>query len=199
MPLCKIISTASYAADIHPRLCNEEPDLLPPITSFSFRPMSIRCVQRRLPSLNICFRGLDPPCPLEDLPEQIQSAIHRYTDIGCDEVITIKLLGLARKSVKATEQKDYAEEAEGEPGGIRLETSFEDELVAANALSAQGIMEFDVRNRDRHPGQDRGDCCKILEPLENGLRAGRTRHVRQQSESGGKPDAVVWNTPDSWV
>ena len=121
---------------ILPSLCNKEPDLLPPIVSFSFWPMRIRCIECRLPSLNICFFGPYPPRPLEELPEQIQHEIYRYTYIGSDEIVVIKLLCLARKRVEAIEQKNDTEEAEGEPGGVGLEARLKDERVAADALSA---------------------------------------------------------------
>ena len=131
---------------ILPKLCDKEPNLLPPIISFSLWPMRIRCIQGRLPSLNVCFSGLDPPRPLEELPEKIQPAIYRYTHIGCDEVIVIELLCLAGESVEAIEKKDDGEEAEGEPGGIGLEARFEDKRIAADALSAQSAMKSDVRD-----------------------------------------------------
>ena len=162
---------------ILPKLCDKEPNLLPPIISFSLWPMRIRCIQCRLPSLNVCFSGLDPPRPLEDLPEQIQPAIYRYAHIGCDEVIVIELLCLAGESVEAIEKKDNGEEAEGEPGGIGLEARFEDERIAADALSAQSAMKSDVRDWNGHPGQDCGDGGKILEPLKDDLGASRARHV----------------------
>ena len=161
--------------------------------------MPIRCVQCRLPSLNIGLLGLDPPCPLEYLPEKIQPAIYRYTDIGCDEAVAIKFLCLARKRGEAIEQNNDREEAEGGPGCVRLEARFENKRVAANALSAQSAMEFDVRKRDGHPGQACGDCCNVLEPLENDLGARGARHVRQQGDGGGNADAVVWNAPDLQV
>ena len=88
--------------------------------SYSFRPMPIRGVECRLPSVNVCFFGPDPPRSLEDLPEQIQPAINRYAQIGGDEVFVIEFLCLAGKCIKAMEQEDDAEEAEGEPGGIGL-------------------------------------------------------------------------------
>lgn len=77
-----------------------------------------------------------------------------------------------------------------------MEARFEDQCVAANALSAQSAMEFDVCERDGHPGQDCGDCCKVLEPLKYDLGARRARHVGQQGHGGGKTDAIVWNTPN---
>lgn len=157
--------------------------------------MPIRCVQYRLPRLNIGLFGLDPPCPFENLPEKIKPAVYRYTNIGCDEAVAIKFLCLARKRVEAIEQSNNGEEAEGEPGCVRLEARFEDKRVAVNALSAQSAMEFDVRKRDRHPGQGCGDCCKVLEPLENDLGARGARHIRQQGDGGGNADAVVWNAP----
>ena len=162
-----------------PSLCNEEPDLLPPIVGFSLRPMLIRCVQSRLPSLNVRFFGSHPPRPLEELPEHIQPNIYRYANIGRDEVVTVKFFGLAWKGVEAIEQDNYGEKGEGKPGSVRLEARFEDEGVAANALSAQRFMELYVRNGNRHPGQDPGNCRKILKPLENLLGAGRARHVGQ--------------------
>ena len=116
-------------------LCNKEPDLLPPIVGFSLWPMPIGCVQCRLPSLNICFFGPDPPRPFEDLPEQIQHAIYRYAHIGGDEVVVIEFLGLAGKRIEAVEQNNYAKETKGEPGGVGLKARFEDECVTADALS----------------------------------------------------------------
>lgn len=140
-----------------PSLCNKEPDLFPPVIGLSLRPMRIRCVQCRLPGLNICFFGLDPPRPLEDLPEQIQPAIYRYAHIGRDEVIVIECLCFTGKCVEAIEKRDHGEEAEREPSAVGLEAGFEDKCVAADALSAQSAMKFDVRERDRHPGQSGGD------------------------------------------
>lgn len=102
-------------------LYNEEPDLLPPIIGFPLRPMRIRCVQCRLPSLNICVFGPDPPRPLEDFPEQIQPAVYRYAHISRDEVVMIEFLRLAGKRVEAIEENNYAEEGEGEPGAVGLE------------------------------------------------------------------------------
>lgn len=140
-----------------PSLCNKEPDLLPPVMGFALRPMRIRCVQCRLPSLNICFFGLDPPRSPEDLPEQIQPAIYRYAYIRRDEVVVIEFLCFTGKSVEAIEQHNYREEGEREPSAVGLATGFKDECVAANALSAHSAMEFDVRDRDGHPGQYGGD------------------------------------------
>ena len=60
-------------------------------------------------------------------------------------------------------------------------------------------MKFDVRDRDGHPGQDCGDCCDILEPLEDDLGASGARHVGQQGYGGGNADAPVWNAPDLQV
>lgn len=57
-------------------------------------------------------------------------------------------------------------------------------------------MEPDVRDRDGHPGQDCGDRCKVLEPLEDRLGAGGARHVGQQGDGGGNADAPVWNAPN---
>lgn len=119
-----------------PSLCNKEPDLLPQIVGFSLRPMRIRCVECRLPSLNICFFGLYPPRPLEDLPEQIQHDVNRYAYIGGNEIVVIKFLRLAGKCVESIEHKNDTEKAEGKPGGVGLEARFEDERVAADALSA---------------------------------------------------------------
>lgn len=163
------MSNAGYAAIFIPSLRNEEPYFLPPIIGFPFWPLRIRCVQCRLPSMNIGFLGLDPPCPLEHLPKKIQRAIHGYTNVSCDEVVAIKLLCLARKRVEAIEKDDYDEEAEGEPGAVRLEARFEDERITANALSTQSLIKSYVCNRNRNPGQECRDCCKILEPLEDGL------------------------------
>ena len=129
--------------------------------------------------MNIGFFGLDPPCPLEKLPEKVEPAVHRYTNIGCNEVVAIKLLCLARQCVEAVEKDNDDEEAEGEPGAVRLEARLEDERVAVNALDAQSLMESDVCNRDGDPRQKCGDCCKILEPLEDGLGTRGAGHVRQ--------------------
>ena len=95
-----------------PGLCNKVPDLLPPIIGFSLRPMRIRCIECRLPSLNVCFFGLYPPRPLEDLPEQIQRDINRYAYIGGNEIVVIKFLCLAGKRVEAIEYKNEREETE---------------------------------------------------------------------------------------
>ena len=143
--------------------------------------------------MNVGFFGLDPPCPLENLPEQIQPAIYRYTDVGRDEVVAIEFLRLARKCVEATEQDNYRKETEAEPGGVRLEARFEDERVASDTLSAESAMELDVCDRDGHPGQDGGDGGKVLEPLKDGLGAGGARHEGQQRDGGGKADAIVWD------
>ncbi len=156
--------------------------------------MPIRCVHCRLPSLNICFLRLDPPGPLEYLPEQIQHAIYGYTNIGCDEVVVIEFLCLARECVETIKKENDGEKTEREPGGVRLEARFEDERVTANALCAQRAMESDVCNRDGHPGHDCGDCCKILEPLEDGLGASRARHVGQQGHGGSNTNAIVRNS-----
>ena len=146
--------------------------------------------------MNVGFFGLDPPCPLENLPEQIQPAIYGYTDIGRDEVVAIEFLRLARECVEAAEQDDYCEETEAEPGGVRLEARFEDERVAFNALGTESAMEFDVCDRDGHPGQDCGNCGKILEPLKDDLGARGARHECQQRDGGSKADAIVWNAPE---
>ena len=195
----KIISNAGYAAIFIPNLCNEEPYFLPPIIGFSLWPLRIRCIQCRLPSINIGFFGLDPPCPLEHLPEKIEHAIHRYTNVGCDEVVAIKLLCLARKCVEAIEKNNYDEEAKGEPGAVRLEARFEDERIAADALSTQSLMKSYVCNRNGNPGQECRDCCKVLEPLEDGLGTRGAGHVRQKGDGGGRSDAIIWDAPISQV
>ena len=84
-----------------PDLCNKVPDLLPPIIRFSRRPMRICCVECRLPSLNVCFFGLYPLRPLEDLPEQIQHDIYRYAYIAGDEIVVIKFFCFAGKRIEA--------------------------------------------------------------------------------------------------
>lgn len=119
-----------------PSLCNKVPDLLPPVVSFSRWPMRIRCIECRLPSLDVCFFGLYPARPLEDLPEQIQHDIDRYAHIGGNEIVVVKFLCLAGKRVEAIEHENDCEEGQGEPGGVGLEARFEDERVAADALSA---------------------------------------------------------------
>ena len=149
--------------------------------------------------MNIGFFGLDPPCPLEHLPEKIQCAVHGYTNVGCDEVVAIKLLCLAWKCVEAIKKDDYDEEAEGEPGAVRLEARFEDECIATNALSTQGLMKPYVCNRNGNPGQECRDCCKILEPLEDGLGTRGARHIRQQGDGRGSADAIVWDASISQV
>ena len=195
MGIYKFMSNAGCAAMFIPNLCNEEPYSLPPIIGFSLWPLRIRCVQCSLPSMNIGFLGLDPPCPLEHLPEKIQRAIHRYTNVGCDEVIAIKFLCLARKCVEAIEKDNDDEEAEGEPGAVWLKARFEDERVAANALSTQSLMESYVCNGNGNPGQKCRDCCKILEPLEDDLGARGAGHVCQQGDGGRRADAIVWDAP----
>lgn len=108
--------------------------------------MRICCVECRLPGCNICFFGLNPPRSLEDFPEQIQTQIYRYAYICSDEVTVIEGLCLAGECVEAAEQNDYAEEAEREPGTIRLEARFEDKRVTADTLSTQSAMEPDIRD-----------------------------------------------------
>lgn len=176
-------------------LCNKEPNLFPPTIGFSLRPMAIRCVQCCLPSLNICFFRFDPPRALKDLPEQVQRAIHRYAHIFGDDVVAIEFLCLAGERVEAIEQNNHGEEAEGERGGVGLVARLEDERVAADALSAQSAIKLNIRNRDGHPGQHCGDCCKILEPLEDDLGTSGARHVGEQGDGGSKADAPVWNAP----
>lgn len=190
-----IISNAGYAAISIPFLCNEKPNFLPPIIGFSLWPLPFRRVQSRLSSLNISFFGFDPPCPLEHLPEKIQPAVHNQTNIGCDEIVSIKFLCLARKGVEAIEENDYNEEAKGKPCAVRLEARFEDERIAVDTLSAQSTVESDVCNRNRDPSQESGDCCKILEPLEDGLGARGAGHIRQQGDGGAKADTIVWDAP----
>ena len=180
---------------IHPSLCNVVPDLLPPIIGYPFRPLSIRYVQCRLPSLYICFFRFDPPCALEDLPENKEHSIHSQARICSDEVLEVKSLRLARKRIKATEHNNHGEETEGEPGGIGLKWRLEDEGVAADALSAQSIVKFDVCNRDGHPGQGKGNCRNVLEPLKGFLRASGARHVGQQGDGCSNADAPVWKAP----
>ena len=78
--------------------------------------------------------------------------IDHDTHIRRHEILVIKTLSLARKSVEAIEQRDHSEEDEGEPGRVGLKGRFEDERVAGDVLSAECGVEADVSDADGDPG-----------------------------------------------
>lgn len=111
-------------------------------------------VQGGLAGENVCFGGTDPLGALDDFPEEEQGEVNRDADVGRDEVI----FGPRFENVEPVEEDDDAEEEEGGVRDKGLEVRFEDEVVAVDALSLEGLVELDVGNADADPGEEVGNC-----------------------------------------
>lgn len=170
-----------------PCLCNPEPYPLQHIPWDPLGPMRIRRIQRRLARCYVGLGRVHPLGPLEDLPEHVQEKVDRDANVVRDETIDVKRL----EDVKPVEEGDHEEEGKGKPGEVRLERRFENEGVAVDALGFEGLVELDIGDADRHPGEEVGNGDEILEPGENDGRAGRAGKEGEERDGGGNHDTVV--------
>lgn len=74
---------------------------------------------------------------------------------------------LSNEDVESVEDDDDGEVREREPSGIWLELALEHERVAVHSLGLECLVELDVREADRAPGEERGDGGQVLEPAED--------------------------------
>jgi len=148
-----------------------------------------------LPRPNVRLGRLDHLRVLEELPGEEQDREDGHVDVRREEVRRREHPRLARslldEDVEAVEDDDDGEEAQREPGRVRLELALEDERVAVDVLREQRLAEAQIRDADANPGEQLRDGDEVLEPEEHLLRAGRARQVRQQRDDGGQRDAVV--------
>lgn len=176
-------------------LRDEKPYLLQKVPRNPLGPMRIRRIQRGLPSLNVRLCRRHPPGALEEFPEKVQPKVDRDADISRYKVIDFEALGWRREDVEAVEEDDERKEDETGVGGVGLEGGFEDQGVPIDALGAEGVVEFEVGDRDGNPGEEVSDCGQVLEPLEDGAAAGGAGHVGQEGYKGSYYDAVIWDAP----
>lgn len=88
----------------------------------------------------------------------------------------------------------HGEVTKGEPSGVRLESTLENQLVTVDVLGNEGLAELDVGNADADPGEQVGNSGEVLEPVENVVGTRRHTHVCKERDRGGDCDSVVWDT-----
>jgi hypothetical protein len=102
---------------------------------------------------------------------------------------------LSNKHVEAVEEDDHDEVDQGEPGSVWLEMTLEDKSVAVNPLGFEGLVELEIGNADRAPGEEGGNGSQVLEPCENNRWATRADGKEgKEGDRGGDQDTPVWDT-----
>lgn len=144
-----------------PFLCYPEPDPLDHISGITLGPHD--GIKSSLATVQVSLRRVPPLRPLEDLPEEEQPEVDGNADIVGDEGIDVKA---ASNGVEAIEEDNETEEGKADPREVGLEWGLEDQGVAVNALGSKGLVELDVGNANRHPGEHRTDSSQVLEPGE---------------------------------
>lgn len=172
--------------------CNPEPDLLDPIPGVVLRP-HLR-IKRSLPGPDIRLMGLDELGPLEDLPEKVEAQVDGDADVRGDEVLHAPVRAailVVREDREAVEDDDDDEKDKGDVGGVGLEAGFEDEVgVAVDVLGDEGFAEAQVGDEDADPGEERCDCSKRLEPVEDRRGTGADCHEGEEADAGSYKDAL---------
>ena len=85
-----------------------------------------------------------------------------------------------RKDSKAIEKNDDDKVGQRYPCGVWLPLALEDKIfVSANALRLQSLLELNIRDQYRHPGENTRDRRQSLEPSKHVIRARGDRHVCQ--------------------
>lgn len=187
--MLRVISLPVNEREDNYSLCDPEPDPLHHIPRHPRRPiLRIQCVLTRE---NVRLFRLQPLGPLENLPEDEQGKIDRNPHVSRHERIHIE----RPEDVEAVEDCDDGEEDEGEPCRVRLERGSEDQGASIDILGFKSSVEFDVGDRDGHPGEEVRDGGEVLEPLEDDVGARGARHVRQKGYSSCDNDTIIWNPP----
>lgn len=172
------------------RLCNPVPDLLDEVLGHLLGPNL--GVEGGLAGPDVCVLGLDECGTLEDLPEGIEGKVDGDADISGDEVLDGPVSGC--EDIEAVEDDDDGEVGEGEVCGVGLEPGAEDQVLAVNSLSDQGLAELDEGDADGHPCEEVGNGGEVLEPAEDiGCTAGHG-HESDEGDGGSHHDGVVWDT-----
>lgn len=92
---------------------------------------------------------------------------------------------------EAIEEDDNDEEHESDVGGVGLEAGLEDEVgVAVDILRNEGFSKAEVGDEDADPGEEGGDGCEGLEPVEDGGGARRDGHEGEEADTGSDEDAL---------
>jgi len=158
-------------------LRDPKPDPFKPVPWEALRPND--SVQRRFAGIDIGFGRVPPLGPLEELPENVEAEVNGHSDVVGDERVRVPA---ACNGIEALEQDDQAEEDTTGPGQIWLEGRLEDQCVTVNALREKSLVEFDVRDTDRYPGEKGRNCGQVLEPFE--CFAGASRAGGQVGQGG---------------
>lgn len=170
-----------------PILCNPKPDPLNDVARLTLRPHD--GVQTGLSGEYVGLGGVHPLGALEDLPEEEEAEVDGDSDIVGDEAVDLEAAG---DGVETVEEDDQAEEDEAEPGEVRLEGGLENEGIAINALRTKGLVELDIGNANRAPGEDGADGSQVLEPRECLTGAcGSGREVGEEADDCSEGDAPV--------
>jgi hypothetical protein len=176
------------------QLCDPEPDPLHDVPWLAFWPDNR--VQRSFTRVQIGLTRLDEVRTFDDTPEEIEAEVDGDTDvlfllahlaqngIGCwrthidDETLIIKSTS---NSIEAIEEDDQTKEDCCSIRQIRLERRLERERATIDALRLRRVVEANIRDADRHPGEEGGDGGEVLEPREDRVGAGGAGHVGQES------------------
>lgn len=119
--------------------------------------------------MKVHIHRANKPRALENLPPEEKCKEDRNPNVRSDEVIDVE--GVA-EGVEAVEDDDDGEEGESAPGNVGLEGGSEHQGLAIDALGLEGLVELDVGDADRAPGEEAGDGGKVLEPFERFVGAG---------------------------
>lgn len=102
---------------------------------------------------------------------------------------------LANEDVESVEDNDHGKVDQGEPSSVWLELALEDKCITVNALGEESLVELDIRDADRAPGEQRSNSRQVLEPLECGLGATLSYgKVGKGCNRGSNGNAEVWDT-----
>lgn len=138
--------------------------------------------------------GLDELSPLEDLPEEVEAEIDGDANICGYEVLHAPVgaaILVVCEDGEAIEDDDNDEEHQSDVGGVGLEAGFEDEVgVAVDVLGNEGFAESKVGDEDADPCEERRNCSKGLEPVEDGGGPRRNSHEGEKADTGSNQDAL---------
>jgi len=173
-----------------------EPELLKDVSWELLWPLSILCVQSGFTSSNVCIDRADPTCSLEDLPEPVEHEEDWYADIGGKEVsYTPMRMVFTNEHIKSVEDDDQGKVDQSKPCGIWLEATLEDKSVSVNTLCLECLVELEICDTDRAPGEERSDGGQVLEPVEDNRWPTRfDGQICEESNRGCDEHAVIRDT-----
>jgi hypothetical protein len=73
---------------------------------------------------------------------------------------------LSNKNIEAVEYNDNSKVGESCPGSVWLEPASEHKSITIHSLRLERLMELDIGDTDRGPGEKGSDCNQVLEPDE---------------------------------